>query len=63
MLQWVMVKMKFILAESCDIHEIDNYELCLAITDCDYCTANPRCGWCGGSERCYPGNAKYSACP
>lgn len=55
--------MKFILAESCDIHEIDNYELCLAITDCDYCTANPRCGWCGGSEKCYPGNAKYSSCP
>ena len=50
------------LADPCDIHEIDNYELCLNIKDCDYCVANPHCGWCEASLTCFPGNKEYSAC-
>ena len=40
-----------------------NYELCLAIIDCDFCTANPHCGWCEASYTCFPGNKEYSSCP
>ena len=50
------------LEDACDIHEIDNYELCLNIKDCDYCVANPHCGWCEASLTCFPGNKEYSAC-
>jgi hypothetical protein len=49
--------------DPCDIHEIDNYELCLNIKDCDFCAANPHCGWCEASLTCFPGNKEYSACP
>ena len=50
------------LEAPCDIHEIENYELCLNIKDCDYCVANPHCGWCEASNTCFPGNAEYASC-
>lgn len=49
MLLLVMVLILLLKADMCDIHEMDNYELCLAVKDCDYCTANPFCGWCEAS--------------
>jgi hypothetical protein len=47
----------------CDMAKMDNFEICLSLTDCDVCSAAPHCGWCEISKRCYPGNLKASACP
>lgn len=49
--------------DACNISEMDNYELCLRITDCDFCAANIHCGWCESTGRCFPGDKEYAVCP
>jgi len=48
---------------SCNISEFSDYEMCLRIQSCDFCTANIHCGWCEVTGRCMPGNKDYAVCP
>jgi hypothetical protein len=50
-------------SDDCALSEMDNYELCLRIQDCDFCAANIHCGWCEATGRCMPGNKEYAVCP
>jgi hypothetical protein len=52
----------FLDDKPCEIHAMQDYELCLNISDCDICTVNPHCGWCEASGQCLPGNKGYSSC-
>jgi len=49
--------------DGCDITSFHDFELCLRIQSCDFCTANPHCGWCEATGRCMPGGKEYAVCP
>lgn len=49
--------------DKCDITSFHDFEMCLRIQSCDFCTANPHCGWCEATGRCMPGGKEYAVCP